>query len=792
MEGGVVGRDITTALELFHAGHWAAAWPLLRALYSRRGTPDVVAALGICEFFAACPDDPNEAFGQDPGVASIPDLLDEGRPTDWPEVSACRIWLNLGKLPQTRGDEATVLLAELVSACCRSSRFPCWVLALRTLAWFDRRMEIRDLVTLLGKSDRPQHGGFPLVLAEARLESATELEGALTFLDAFDPEDCLPLAPKVASLWRDWLRAELAWWQDHPHPALLDMLQALVTTAATVQPSPDDRYSLAQWRRLSHRITLLRARYHASLGDKRLTRLWMQRLEASNPGIWDAEYVLGACAWVLGDEGDAVARFERSLAANPFQSRVRFEFGLLRTTEAALDSVECLLPPASGDDAMTSAAVSLARMGREVEAQQCLDQISRYSAPFSACLISPAGRALRLRQGRELRAHLAERRGDWGAAAGDWRAARATARSPATAQAERSLPGKWDHRAHEAYLLCRSASDANSGLRQGDVGGLTAECQKALGLLSIRPLLGDGMFYRALAAQGTMPTRSLADWRALLRQRKWVGAASTSNPAKLLCLGDRLLRAGFPQDAQEALAALRAADLPQYGKLLAISGILAAQPPSTEKLLACLGSWPVDGADGALGSYLRFLCYLAQEPTDCAAACTWLERAEHVGLDLQRFRIGRLLADLAARSPNTREKLRALLDEDSGPVLLPLLRLGFEAICGPPGPATLAACREAFGVDWNSCCPRSPDQILDERLRLEADEGRFENALAELLEGERLGCRVAADWRRFLHASLAAEAARQGNFDVAEARTKAALCVPSTVSDERNDDVNVF
>ena len=156
-----------------------------------------------------------------------------------------------------------------------------WVVALRGLAYYDRREGLRDAVAqAVGRT--PLGGGaLQLAVAEASLECALADEVSL---DTVDPDKCAPVQPEVARLWRDWLKAESRWCLGEASPGeAIEKVEALLRIGS----SCEDPESVAEQRRLVQRTAVLGARCAVSRQDAALATHYLELAERTGADLWE-------------------------------------------------------------------------------------------------------------------------------------------------------------------------------------------------------------------------------------------------------------------------------------------------------------------------------------------------------------------------------------------------------------------------------------------------------------------------------------------------------------------------
>jgi hypothetical protein len=758
------------ALTLFHAGKWAQALLALRQAYDlKTSSAEVSATLGICEGFSAGPLEPGLGVMWEP-LERVISLLHQGTPAGWAEVSACQAWLQLLQEGESFPEKTPAALDRLVDACHQSRWFPVWALAFRALAYYDRRQAIRDLLAQAVESPASGSHGLELVLAEARLECACPVPVTDLVPQDIDVHDCLPLAPEVARLWQQWLLAEFAWWESGEPETVERTIADLLET-----PAPDDDpYSLNEWDRLTRHAALLGARCALSRCAVEKALQWIEWASRNRPCSWECQYLSGLVAWSQGERQSAKALLKRSLADNPFQSRVRFELGMLLSGEDPSGSRSYLETMPAVHDAAASSAVVLFRLDQESETRRHLEQLDQAEAPYSLRLIWPRTRRLRLRQGKNLRAHLAETNQDWPEALKRWDEARQSHEAPG--QETRSQARDLVHRAHRLYLLGRCLRQKNAAGEEDHDKMTHTQFHKELGKLSIRPLMGEAMFYRGLAAEKSMPDRAIADWRALLRQSTWVEQTQKVAPTRLLCLGDRLLKVGLDMDAHKAYDLASATSVAGAQERVFTSRLITQHPFEAAHLVQILESADSFAPDDARWSFLRALCLLAKDPPDREAAQPFLERTRQTGLPAQWEQLGKLLLVLVEAEPDAGRQLCSFLDgEESMGTFPSMLRPGLEALCRPEGLETLRRFQEVLGPDWAAWCPIPPEEVIGLQLRVYCVQSDYAAALDQVQGAKRMGISIPGEWSAFLYASQAVQVALSGNFEAAEVAQQQAL-----------------
>jgi hypothetical protein len=359
---------------------------------------------------------------------------------------------------------------------------------------------------------------------------------------------------------------------------------------------------------------------------------------------------------------------------------------------------------------LTRAAL-LARLGRFDETEQVIASLGGPHGHEPARYRWGAALPHYRRQELLLRTALAERRGDWTAAAQAWARACKTTPIPEALQWARKLF------AAQAEL---GNLPSGSGWRQATV---QATRDQALQRLSSIPLIGDALFFRAAALCDTQPDRALKDLQTLLRQRTWLEQQQRSGGGRLLALGDLLLRLGRVDEAVHAWE--RGGDSAAIRERCAVALVSARLrdgraldrlEEAVERAAALAGASPWPHLLAALG-------LLAAGRADEARAR--VEVAEQHNAPPALCRCLRALA--------TRSIAEAVLEERdlSALQLSPEVDAVLRVLCGPGTEAArLALFVRILGERWLALCPTDPAASARRLLAAGCDDGNWPEALA--------------------------------------------------------------
>ncbi len=771
--------NASKAISLFNAGHWSKAQNALHHCHEDFGeSMEISAVLGICKMFSTSPAYLRNDIDWD-NLEKTAILLSEGKATGWPDVSACKAWLQLLKERSASPDKIPESLDTLAEACQQSQWFPVWSLAFRALAYYDQRQIIQKLIERALESSANHSCGLRLVLAEAQLECAWS--SSYSLLKNIDVENCLPLAPEIAHMWHQWLLAEFEWWEEWKPDRIQGNIAALLQI-----PSPENNpYSQKERIRLLHHIALLGARCALSQQRMEDTHHWIKTAAHYRPESWENKYFEGLVAWSQGDIPVAQAYLENSLNRNPFQSRVCFELGIMLSSAEPADTSFYLENMPGVYDAVASSATALFQLGRKNEASMRLDQLEQAEAPYSVRLIWPHARMLRLRQGSELCIHLAAAGQDWLKALNNLDITLASSlSSQIMIQPDRRVKDLI-YRARRLYLLKQCLEQQMAEGEGSFDKTLNAQFHKELGKLSIRPLMGEAMFYRSLAAEKNMPGRAIDDWRALLRQSSWVEKTKRTMPERFLYIGDRLLKAGLNKDAYKAYTIGSEASVAGAQKRMLLSKLLI-QPLDANNLLLTLDASDKFTRDEAFLFFLRGLCFLAKEPPDYESAKTLMRQAARIGLPEEFERLSKLLPALES---DVSSELCSFLDEKISWDLPPAFRTGLEILCRSDRLTAIQRFKEVFGDRWITWCPIHPEIILGWQLRGYCAQSDYATALDKIQEAEKSGCYMPDKWKAFLYASQAIQIAMHGDFETARRFQQLAFDTLLQRIDENEDNI---
>jgi tetratricopeptide (TPR) repeat protein len=724
------------ALTLFHAGEWEQARQLLAPLVADVLPPEAAAVWGICETLFAAPLDLGVREITSETRTRLEYWLVSGEETGWPEVLVCQDWLQLCQSSHAVPETIPAALNRLTTYSQTSRWYPIWALAMRALVFYGQYQAVSELLVRAVEQIDQLPEGFRLVVAEAQLECGQTYREAQNLLDGIDVQALLPLSVTTADLWRAWLSAEYAWWSGTEPPATPSELQETL-------PPNGVSYDVNEWQRITTQAALWRMRYALGHGDVERAQSELDR--ARDAPAWKIMYLKGLLCWAQGRTEDARQHLGQSLLLNPHQTRVRFELDLLRSTLAPpLDFV--LEPIPHVHDTLASTAAFYAQTKRFDAARHHLHQWEQPEEAYSRQLIWPQAHVLRLQQGNVLRAYLAEQQGDWETAL--------------NLLGEETPDDDLTRRAYRLYLLSRYLLMLDAPPKS-----LVESFHKELGKLSLRPLIGQAMFYRSLAAQETMPDRAIQDWRALLRQSTWVTQAA---PEFLLLLGTHLLKAGLWDDAQRAYD--RAAEKGAIGaeerqRLCRMaSHFLFDELPSLAEAVP----------DDSLRALLIGLGELAHSKFDAAREAFEHARSLPTPLD----QLGHQLVALATGQPEAARDLSDFwksIPPDSRSSLPLALRLGLDLLCDPCSLQAMQRFKTEFGETWADMCPFDPADIVFRAVTHAYIDARYDEALAWLDEAVGLGLQIPDEWRALIHLRQAAEAAVKGNFEVVDQHLRRAL-----------------
>jgi tetratricopeptide (TPR) repeat protein len=628
--------------------------------------------------------------------------------------------------------------------------FPTRILAWRALTFADRRR------TLLAQTQLSSSRAIEqLASIEVALECGSTTQEQLTQLTSIDVEDCLPLPASMALLWRTWLQAEHTWWLGGNLSAFLPALEDAIHQRDDLNKDP---LIQAEAQRLKHRAALFLARYALSLGDAENTRGCLDVASGFLPDHWETHYMSGMLAWHLGDTKQARLHLENSLTANPFQQRPRFELDLLLCSRADCDRLPQMPGP---HDALVGLAMQLFQAGRLDEARESLESLDQAEGPFSIRLIWPQAHLARVQQAWRLRAHLAEAVHDLEGALKFWKIARQLPLQGAARLTD-------DERAHHLYLLGRTLGNIRQSSEDLAKREVYMEFRRELGMLSSRDPLNDGaLFYVGLAAEE--PGHGVSDWPRLLRTNEWVERTLQQSPQNLICLGDRLWRAGQLRDAWKSYVKARCGTLDPT-RWLYIS-LALANAPTPRTMLDLLSPDKANSIPPGRGDLLRALCLLAEQPANREEVQLILEKSGAEGLPLEMEEMVENLL-IALQSRTFQPRARA---ESESPRWLSMLETGLELLFSSRGLKSLSAFRSQYGTAWLEWCPVDLMRWFGQELQSAIHQQDAQLAETILSTALDLGIQLPPSWKARAYLLGAIVKARQHELAAAAQALRFAL-----------------
>jgi hypothetical protein len=732
----------------FHTGRWDEAVPSLRQAVSATDNLEAHAALGISLMFQGSP------LELGIGVQAVPASVEEAQrelaaaaECTWPEVGACMAWLRLLVEAEQSSSPPPADLQTLVSCASQSSWFTVRALACRALVFYDRRQEALALVADHSVSE--QTTGMDLVMAEARLEAGQFHNQAWNDLLRPVTELCLPLPTVVAEAWRQLLNAEISLAQGVEPGAAMPVLRALVESI-TPLPAASITYAYQEQQRLAARACAAHIRLALAQEQVEQAAQWLEHPAITALPRWERAYLQGLAAWQRGARTEARGHLEESLAANPYQSRVRVELGVLLATdepEAALAFLATL--PEAPDAAACRAAIHT-RMGHLAEARNTLAMLDRTDIYLPGRLVWPAAQAERQRRGWLLRAEVAEHYSDWQQA------------MVYLEQAQRiSAQDVSLFRARRLWLRYQQAEQlSNTDCQEAD--RLLKQIDKELVAMAARPLTGEAMFYRSLVAAGRLPERAVKDWQALLRQRQWIERVPDVAGPRLLWIGDRLWQADLREDALRAYR--RACELGATGAAhrLALALVQSQSVGTLDQAIA------LDPGD-SLWPLLAALTALAATPPEASVASAQAELARCHHAQPALVDLVETICALLQNDPQAPTRLTQYLAQVPADTLPASVHAGFAAILpGQPAPAVLQSLMDASADQWTEICPVPPEALLHRAAAELIEQGQPEAALAMVRQAEQAGVTLPYEALATILAACAVRAGLQDQLEQAD------------------------
>jgi tetratricopeptide (TPR) repeat protein len=754
-------------LAVFHAGRWDEAVTLLRQVAIATDMPEVQAALGIALTFQAYP------LELGTGVQPLAILYDEAKQVltaaaecFWPEIGACLAWIQLLEAVEHPSAAPPEALQTLVNFATQSSWFPVRALACRALAFYDRRQEA---LNSLAPSNTSNHlTGMELVLAEAKLEAGQINDEWWSVLSRSLAESCWPLTVALAETWRQLLSAEAHFAHGDDLSTVIPPLQAFVEQSITY-PAPASTYVHQEQQRLAARISALLIRIALAHGRTAQAASWLEHTAITVLSRWEREYLHGLVAWQQGNRIEARSHLEQSLSANPFQTRVRVELGILLATEDPETALSSLAALPDIPDAVAGRAAVLTRLGRLTEAQEALAVLDQPEKPLPTRLLWPAAQNERLRRSWLLRVDLAEHQGNWPKAL--------IYLEHAHRIASQDLPL---FRARQMWMRYQYARQCNATDPQ-TADHLLQQVDKELSELSSRPLTGDAMFYRSVVAAERLPERAIKDWQALLRQRQWAERSPAVTGPRLVWIGDRLWKAGLPDDAIRAYRRALALGAERAKTRLALALRRAQRAETTDQAAAL-------DPDNPIWPLLAAFTALSATPPDIDTALAHIESAHQHNAPPVLINLVETACALIQGNPQAAMRIPEILAQDLADILPVNVRAYF-AVMLPERAAVevLQTLMEQTGEDWIALCPVSPALLLERAVRELSTQGQLEEALTLIRQLAQVGVALPTEISIKLLAACAVQAGLQGQFDQAEYHLQQAQQLLTSLQREEKD-----
>ncbi|MBI3248812.1 MAG: hypothetical protein HYZ50_20105 [Deltaproteobacteria bacterium] len=711
----------------------------MRSVADETDDVEIHAALGICLTFQAGPLELGTEVSFSPVLEEAKQEMAKAEGCSWPEVGACRAWIHL--LEQNEHSSIPDDVQTLVHCAAQSQWFPLRALACRALAFYDRRSE----ALLLSHADHTELTGAALVAAEAHLEAGS-FNGPWRPLPPSVPPS-LPLF--LLEHWRQLLDVEARFALGEDVRAFLPAIQKIVDEESVSSSSPVT-YVQHEQARLAARTCAALARIALAQGQTEQALVGLTHTTTIYLPKWERLYLAGLVAWQRGALDEAEAQLENSLAANPFQSRVRVELGMLLASRKPDQALAHLTIMPDTPDAAAGRAAILARSGCIAEARNVLVVLDQEDALLPTRLVWPAAYRERLYRGWMLRVETAERLAEWNTAL--------TYLEHAHRQFSTDLSLL---RAHQMWIHAQQAEQLATTDRRA-ARQLSQQVEQELQTLAARPLTGDAMFYRSLVAATRLPDRAVKDWQALLRQRQWAERAPTVAGPRFLYIGDGLWKAGYTAEAIRAYR--RAVEFGADGASARLALImvrtqgLSAIPAATD-LAPHDPLWPLAAA----------LAALAATPPDINAAVKWAEIARERNAPQAYMELVTVLCGLLQDRSQAPQTLAQLLAQRSLGSLPPVVNACLSLLTSTRSAASdVQALLETLGKQWLDVCPVPPEQALQKAVAEIAENEGAEAALALARRAEQDGILLPRETSITLLAACATLAGMQGRFDEAE------------------------
>jgi hypothetical protein len=657
---------------------------------------------------------------------------------DGAEARVCRLWL-----ASALGEEMPDWVDAFAQLAQESLWAPVQALVYRALAYYGRRGLLAQLL--------PEAGSLSLVQAEAWLEASHSAYENKRWVERVDASSCSLLPATLNRRWETLIRAEAMLARGRATQTGENLLTSLIEAN---DGNPNTYIEAESWR-LSMRAVAALARSRVGRGFDNgdvLATPAGQRLP-----VWEREYLHALGRWQL-DRAEAVDGLRTALGQNPAQTAIRYALAACLAKSAPEETLDILGCDNPTREVLVTRAILLAQKGCYGEAERELAHCENGAYGREAMRYSWARGHGQLRQ-REcaLRAALAAQRGDWQSSEQAWaaadfekeRKALHDARSLfATKQELLSLP---DGQAWRRSVL-------EQRLRRGrhEVGSV--------------PLMGNALFFRAAAMVDTQSERMVRDCQTLLQRVAWIGRERSVGGARILFVGDLLLRCGQIGDALRAYELMGQPESPTVQQRLAVALVAeqVVQRTKAEGVCKAVAQAEELAPDNPWPSLLAALGLLIDGEIDSARM--YLDAAEEHGAPESTCRCLRAVCSAVDRLGTDYPTDRgSMTDEDlAAQALQKHVTAVVRFVCGQDAlPARISTLVDALGDDWFEYCPTEPEFIACWLLAASCEAERWNEALSlvdRLAQSERLWAKDLVALTRIRHALANAT---QGNWEEA-------------------------
>ena len=468
------------------------------------------------------------------------------RPDDLPEAHLCRAWLEPAADISDQRADFLISLGEKVFA-------PASLLLYRLLVRLGRRRELSRMI--------PITGPLTVFQADALLETGELALLTSGWIERIQPDGNGLISSELHTRWLALLQGETELATGEASDVAQAALEGLAAVGDICRPGT---FAAALQRYISSRTAAALTR--ARIGSRLVGFDCLDSDAGRWLPLWEREYLQGLSCQVLGNNDTAYLHLKKSLADNPFQNAVRIALAGLVARECPEDALGLLAPATPSRELNVIKAALLTRCclfdeaGKELMARRD-GTLSRESVRL---FWSTARKHLE-QQALALETAVLEQGEDWQKAAVSWQTYGSLG-LPDTLRKTRAL----FHAVRERASLAAHQTWRRSLLDQ--------QITRTRHELRLAVLNRDALFFWSLANFAEDPEQALQGLKRLLRQSRWVQAQQRVGAARLVLIGDLLLKKSQTTDAYLAYSLAARAGRPDMSPRLQVAWAMIARP----------------------------------------------------------------------------------------------------------------------------------------------------------------------------------------------------------------------